>query len=384
MRNKSLPAAVARNFLVASAEDRLFHVLPNVTHSHEPILIANPDGTIAGLVPVNPLLSHKKQLSYRTKLKQCMVALPRITPQTPDWKIAGIMHGLKVAKLPVFDDGQMTSLVTTQELLARTVQSPLKLREVAQRLVIRTPIAASSRQLAGYVQSLMKKRRVSRVVLTDDTGRINGIISRSDLARYMGTPSSHQRFSTRGGNLRNYSRDAEEISRRLATLDGLFTKNVVTIKASRATAEAVIRLLAEGGPRSVVIADQDGKPTGFASVHDVLLAIGKTKADDHVEVKIRRAKRLPGVLSKETIVETLQAAGDKLRDRFPVRVIEISFDSAMSTAGNILEIQATAVLRITGEPDIVVSAKARKTRDVLAELSSRILKIARRSQSENR
>ena len=383
-RNRPLPAVVTGNFLVASPEDRLFHVLPNVTHSHEPILIADPDGTVAGIVPVNPLLSHKKQLSYRTKLRQCMEALPRITPQTPDWKIAGIMRGLKVAKLPLFENGDVTSVVTTQELLARSVRSPSKLRAVAARLRIREPITASSRETAGFVQSLMKKRRVSRLVLMDDTGRIAGIISRSDLARYMGAPSSNQRFSTRGGNLQNYSYDAEEVSRRTATLGGLFTKNVRTLRASQATAEAVIELLASGGPRSVVITDGDRKPTGFVSMHDVLRAIAETKPADQVEVKIKRTKRLPGILPKETIIETLQAVGEKLRDRFPVRLIETSFDSAVSGAGNIREIEATAVLHITGEPDIVVSAKARSTRNVLADLSSRILKVARRSQTRYR
>lgn len=380
-RSKSLPPAVTGNFLVASAEDRLFHVLPNVTHSHEPILIADPDGTVAGIVAVNPLLSHKKQLSYRTKLRQCAEALPRITPQTPDWKVAGIMRGLKVAKLPLFENGDVTSVVTTQELLARTVRSPSKLRAVAERLRIREPITASSRETAGYVQSLMKKRRVSRVVLTDDAGRIAGIISRSDLARYMGTPTSNQRFSTRGGNLQNYSHDAEEVSRRAATLGGLYTKNVRTLRSSQATAEAVVELLASGGPRSVVIADSGGKPTGFVSLDDVLRAISETKPADQVEVKIKRTKRLPGILPKETIIDTLQAVGEKLRDRFPVRLIETAFDSAASGAGKIQEIEATAVLHITGEPDIVVSAKARSTRDVLADLASRILKIARRSQS---
>jgi len=218
------------------------------------------------------------------------------------------------------------------------------------------------------------------VVLTDDAGRIAGIISRSDLARYLGTPSSNQRFSTRGGNLQNYSYDAEEVSRRTATLGGLFTKNVRTLRASQATAEAVVELLASGGPRSVVIADAGGKPNGFVSVDDVLRAISETKPADQVEVKIKRTKRLPGILPKGTIIDTLRAVGEKLRDRFPVRLIETSFDSAASGAGKIQEIEATAVLHITGEADIVVSAKARNTRDVLADLVSRILKIARRSQ----
>jgi CBS domain-containing protein len=120
-------------------------------------------------------------------------------PQTPFKLLVRLIEENRVSAIPIVDQhGAPVGIVSESDLLLKERRSelegqdlvhPRKRRElrakadaiVASELMTSPPITLSADATLADAARMMQERNVRRLVVTDDRGRIAGIVSRSDL-----------------------------------------------------------------------------------------------------------------------------------------------------------------------------------------------------------
>jgi CBS-domain-containing membrane protein len=163
-------------------------------------------------------------------------------------EMAALLRAHHVSGLPVVDaEGIIVGVVSETDLLTRRATAG----RTAAELMTRPAITTSPDEFVSTVARLMSRRKLRRVPVVDDQGRLVGIICRSDV-------------------LSVFSRPDEDIRREITQdviLDGFFTdpaRLTVMVK------DGIVTL--EGAPGSVVlgrgIVDQACHVEGVVAVRD--------------------------------------------------------------------------------------------------------------------
>src|SRR5690606_8078122 len=121
------------------------------------------------------------------------------------------------------------------------------------------------------VHQMLKDEGISRLLLVDDTGKLEGIVTRSDLANLLVAPSMKRRFPSEGSEGGFHSRGGEKEYREDHPVRRYAVTLVNTLPAGT-KAHSLVSHLIESDHRSVVLVSRQQRPTGFLSVRDLLEA----------------------------------------------------------------------------------------------------------------
>jgi CBS domain-containing protein len=123
--------------------------------------------------------------------------------------------------------------------------------------MVRTVIKARPSDNLLRVQELLKKHKITRVVVADDT-RPRGILTQKDIIRYLLEDMS--------------DRDLDQIR-----ASEVMTANLITLSESSSVADAA-RLMIDKGISSIVILNIEGKLAGLVTKTDLCLFFGSRSA----------------------------------------------------------------------------------------------------------
>ncbi len=106
-----------------------------------------------------------------------------VSPDTLIQKAAEQMAILGIGVLPVAERGRPVGIVTDRDIAIRAVArnydiAKTKVKDVMTSGVLSVPAAANVQDVAR----LMKERQIRRVIVVDEAGLIDGIVSLGDLA----------------------------------------------------------------------------------------------------------------------------------------------------------------------------------------------------------
>jgi CBS domain-containing protein len=98
---------------------------------------------------------------------------------------AQVMREHEVGFLPVCDQhGIVVGVVTDRDLVVRACAEGCDPSTVVSRVMTRARIACRPEDPISRADALMRRHRISRVVITDAGGAPAGVLSLSDLAQY--------------------------------------------------------------------------------------------------------------------------------------------------------------------------------------------------------
>ena len=106
-----------------------------------------------------------------------------VSPQTPLQDAARKMRDQNVGFLPVCDDRMHAlGVLTDRDITVRAVADGLSPTSRVEQVFTAEVVACRPDDDVGHARDLMARHQKSRIMCIDDSGRIQGVISLSDLA----------------------------------------------------------------------------------------------------------------------------------------------------------------------------------------------------------
>jgi CBS domain-containing protein len=108
-----------------------------------------------------------------------------IAPSATVVEAARRMRGLGIGFLPVCQsDSTPVGTVTDRDIVLRAVADEKPLSTAVEEVMTGEVVACRPHDELERAEELMRTNQVSRVLVVDDDGRIAGVISLADVARY--------------------------------------------------------------------------------------------------------------------------------------------------------------------------------------------------------
>lgn len=95
------------------------------------------------------------------------------------------MRDEQVSFLPVVDEhGIVVGVVTARDIATRVTANDGPSTTRVAEVMTPEPIACRAAHDLAYVEGLMKRHQVTRILVTTDEGSLEGVVSLSDIAQY--------------------------------------------------------------------------------------------------------------------------------------------------------------------------------------------------------
>ncbi len=270
-----------KGVVVCSSRDRLGSVLSGIKASNEPAFVFD-DGVFVGLVSLYHTL-FKNRYPYTTLISHCLVKPPHIVTNTSLYEIAQYMLETELYTLPVFDDGQISKIISADIILKYIASQEKLLSSVCDAVKPHDPVTAPMSATVKDILTLMRKKKVGRIILINTKGKLVGIVSRRDLQDAFTAKTDRQRYTSRAKSPVSSSFD-EEVSARGDAPVMEFAKTSVTSAENTLSLPHIVHRMLASKRHSIVITRDAGVPVGLISYHDILKAFTgfKPKADIHI------------------------------------------------------------------------------------------------------
>jgi CBS-domain-containing membrane protein len=109
----------------------------------------------------------------------------QISPSRAVTEAAGIMADEEVGFLPVTgSEGGVVGVLTMRDLVVRVVSARLPLSTRVADVMTEAVVCCRASDELSICEHLMLAHQVTRLVVVDDTGRLAGVVTQWDLARY--------------------------------------------------------------------------------------------------------------------------------------------------------------------------------------------------------
>lgn len=247
------------NLLTVTPDASLAQALAKLRSSHDAVFVVD-DKRLLGLISPYHVLFHAK-VPPQAKVKNCLFSPPKLKLHTKLPQIARHMLESKVYYLPVFDEADhWLGIVTKGHVLQTLHKNPQPPTLFANLFKPKRLTIVKETTTLGEARNLMKKSGVSRLIVTNDTDVLRGILTRYDLRQAFSTPKSSQKFLSRSGNkMRSSSQEIRPYIK----------KHVITARHDDSFPK-ILSLLIENDIGSVVLVSPGFKPICIISVRDIL------------------------------------------------------------------------------------------------------------------
>jgi predicted transcriptional regulator len=306
----------------AAFNDQLGSVLDSIESSYQVIFVYNHH--FSGLVSTYHAL-YKKHHPHTTKIGECIIHPPYITPQSSLASVCEQMAGERIYQLPVFDDDKnVIGAIDSKKILEHICSDTDLLEKTASHLTMDKVHSCTIHHTVKDIYLQLRSKDISRVVIVDEFGKLCGIVSRSDIKHAFIHPSNKQRFSKKNGIDRSQSFDEEESHRIDDQIRNYVTDRVEIAKHVEKN-ENLIMQLKKSGKNSIVIVDDASRPLGIVTIRCVLEAISKSHSTKHVTVNMERPSKNVTPDQVNQSIALLEKWIQKFDKRQSIRQIEIHF-----------------------------------------------------------
>jgi CBS domain-containing protein len=260
--------------------ERVERIMPQLSAMVQFGLISTAPVTVLQAAPriPGPFPAHLTVADVMTR------AVAQVQPDTPVSDIVTLLIDRALRALPVVDtDGRVVGMITDGDLLTRggldlslEIQQALPLPERAAQvatladqphraadLMTPNPITLPSTTPLAQAAAVMANRKMKRLPVVDEQGRLVGIVSRSDLLK------------TVAEGLRQRPGDPLQLPAGApATVDAIMLREVPTVHRDTPLADTLDRLL-ETDKRRVVVVDEANRVVGIITDGDVMQRAAK-------------------------------------------------------------------------------------------------------------
>lgn len=332
----------------ANSSNTLGSVIQRVKSGSDAIFVfdSSKKNLFLGIVSPSYCL-FKRRFPAATKLEHCLLIPPRIESSVSIFDVARHMIALGVYTLPVFDrNDKIIGVINGRSILKRLAFDKALLSYIKKMIIISRPITASSFASVGEVYSKLKKEKNSRVIIVNEIGKLEGILTRRDIQNAFIAPSTGLRKGTNPGRLiHGVGFNEKEITRFDFPVSEFYKREVVTVD-KKANISEMIKIMLDKRVNSIVLVDRLNRPVGIVSVRSFLSALSESKPE--VETKITMSDR-HNLLSRDekTTVENILERFFKKQERImPIQSMEFFLEAAKSPKGKVISYEVSIFMHV--------------------------------------
>ena len=359
-------------------EDSLDRALSRTTSSHESVLVLDENKNMIGIV--SPYLAlFKSRLPFTAQVKSAMIKPPNITPNTLLTKVAELMLAHRTISFPIFEGENANYLITADGIMKFILDSDL-IGVIGKYIKIQKPVIVQTTTTAKKVYQIMKNENASRVLLVNKYGTLKGIVTRKDIFPYLTKPTTKQRVKTGGTSKSPNARNAKssmfsfELTGRLEFPISAIAKSPLHIH-EKEPIEKIIERLLTSDYKSIVLTDEQEKPTGIISIRNVIEALTQLKPEEVIKIDIRNQAEIPEQ-DIDFIFNKLQAIAKSLNKMNSVKDIFLRIVKDRNAAGRAQFFEMSCSIRFFSGDEIFAKITTRNYKRDLTQLKEKIRKEA--------
>ena len=280
--------------------DTLSSVLSQLESSHDAGFVFEEEKFIGVVNPYYAVI--KKTYPSNTKVQSCLIHPPKIHLDDDMSKAARLMIESKLHYLPVVnEDHEFMGIISARRLLSQMVKTDDFSKEMHQKVGDKEIITIKGSDKLSKALSLFKDHKISKLVVVNDQGAIDGIVSQYDITDVVAAPKERAGSGMRTGNkdvqldkpIRNFAK-----------------KHVSTLGEHAAFAEVAKQIL-EQKIGSIVIANAKRMPVGIVTTKDILSFMVPKEIQKGIEVSIKELNES----DEKIVLNTVEALNKKLVQR---------------------------------------------------------------------
>lgn len=262
-------------FTKVTVNDTLDSVWGQVESSHEPILVYK-NGTYIGLFTLGHLL-YKNRLPNTAKAQRALFSPPKLSSDSSVYEIVDAMLSTRVYSLPIISNGLIVGMIEAAKLLKWITGEQQNLQLISEAVEIREAPTIEKSLTVEDAFSLFRDNKISRLMVINEKGVLEGVLTRNHLSRIYLRPTARQRFKSSTSDPKTTQFDPKEVPNRGdLPITKVYRQQVLEIPDSYDKTRLVSTLL-NSDYNSVTLVDSNRKPTGLISIRDVMNAISRLK-----------------------------------------------------------------------------------------------------------
>lgn len=264
------------NFLSVKADDRLSRVIGKLAlGAHTEAVVLDKNGKYLGMLWKRGLLRSKLDPSA-VKIRKFTVNPASVTPETSLERAAVMLHNSDFHVLPVLNaQKKVIGIVGARDVLMALKDSlgGIKAKDCCS---MNLTTLKESAPLSKAI-TLLQRKKIDRIPIVDDDGRLIGIVTFIDMLRKFMRGSSTRERTGRQGKIGRTSRSGVDAGEKRAfaslPIGNAINRLVITAKPS-ASAKEIVAMLRNSNISCVVLV-KDNEPVGIVTTKDLLYAVSR-------------------------------------------------------------------------------------------------------------
>jgi CBS domain-containing protein len=293
---------------VASPEKTIGQVLELTTSSHTPIYIFE-DKKYRGVVSAYRSLFHNYHAPYTKKVVSELMHTPRLTNNSTLFDVLRAMMDTRLYELPIVnDDNEIIGVVETRDILKTILKDPILSAYVIDCIEVRNPVTHPLKGSVKDIYHTLRDQDVSRIMLTDENGKLAAIVTRSDIKTAFIRPGLRQRFRGKAEEQKqNIFDPKEEIYREDDPISRYAKTNVFSVRDEISKKDAINTLI-KSTFNSLVLTNDLEKPTGILSLRDIVHCLGSFTPDIETAITFKK----PSGAVPEEMIDKAQSSIERM------------------------------------------------------------------------
>ncbi|AUV83015.1 CBS domain-containing protein [Salinigranum rubrum] len=285
------------DFIEVDANKRLGKIRSIFDRENPKGLIVTNDGSYVGVIGEKQLV--KSHVEDNTKAAALVRSAPRIDRHEDVREVARMLVEGDVKLAPVYEGEKLVGVITEDAILEAVIENLDAL--IVEQIFTESVVEIGEKDRVGRAINLLREHGISRMPVTDESGRLTGVITTHDIVDFAVRNDHKQGKGDRRG----------DIDRMLdLPVYDLMTSPVMTTTPKTSVRDAVEQMLENDIAGLIVTpADDDSVVAGVLTKTDVLRALTFTE-EERMDVQVTNVSLLD-TISREEITNSITEVVDK-------------------------------------------------------------------------
>ncbi len=268
-----------KNIIRMAPDKTLSQALSLLGSSHDAAFIFGEKDKYMGVI--NPYYSIiKTSLPGNAKVEHCLFHAPRIRQNFPVGKVAKLMIESKLHYLPIFDQNdKFTGITSARRLLNIFKDLPIFDQGIEDfiRRKNKPLLTVYETDSVAVAVHLFKRSKVSKLVVVNKNMKLYGILTYYDLINFLVTPRKKVHRGDKDGNRSSF--EFQQVKN--------FAKTYVLTLGPQNNVKEALNLILDKKIGSVVVVDKAKNPVGIITTRDLLTLIIQSRRERTMEITLK-------------------------------------------------------------------------------------------------
>jgi CBS domain-containing protein/ribosome-associated translation inhibitor RaiA len=303
LKNLKVSELITKNFEIVQSEDLLAKAFSRFPNENRALAVFSKDWRgrqkFEGILTEKALI-YSKLDPKKNKVKSLVQNIGSVKMQDNLLDVTKKMFASQSFLIPVLENSVLKGFVTDKTIMQKIMQSDFSQTKVSELQTLNLVFLKTNDSL-GKAVALFREHGLSKAPVLDDSGRLRGILSFSDILKKAVYPKQ---------KIKEQAIVPEKVKIFDNTVDKVMTEKVITIKEDDFLGNAINKMLSSNIKALVVLSGNRVK--GILSRRDILEGLIKTVVEpDGINITLH------GDAKKEINPKNVEAEVQQLKTKYP-------------------------------------------------------------------